>query len=164
MINWQKTLEWRKAIMTKLKKDLQQVTRELKALTKKTERLTKAVDKLEKSKATTKAKPKRKTTAKKTTAKKKAPARKTTARKTTAKRSTAKKTPTKKKAPAKKSTAKASPADQVIKIIKRSKKGVHVADLMKKTGFGEGSVRNIVYKAAKAGKIKRAGRGVYAGA
>ena len=145
--------------MTKLKNDLQQVTRELKALTKKTERLTKAVDKLEKSKAVTKAKQ----TKKKTTAKKTAPAKKTTARKPTAKKAGAKKTAAK-KTTAKKTASKASPADQVVNIIKRSKKGVHVADLMKKTGFGEGSVRNIVYKAAKAGKIKRAGRGVYTGA
>jgi len=133
--------------MAKLKQDLQQVTKQLKALTKKTESLVKAVDKLDKqkavkkSKATTKAKPKRK----------KAAAKKATTKKAT------KKTTTKKK------VATGSPANQVLKIIKRSKKGVHVSALMQKTGFGEGSVRNIVYKATKAGEIKRTGRGVYAG-
>ncbi len=132
--------------MAKLKQDLQQVTKQLKALAKKTESLVKAVDKLDKqkaakkSKATTKAKPKRK----------KAATRKAATRKAT------KKTTTKKK------VATGSPANQVLKIIKRSKKGVHVSALMQKTGFGEGSVRNIVYKATKAGEIKRTGRGVYA--
>ncbi|MBW2194518.1 MAG: hypothetical protein JRD47_06815 [Deltaproteobacteria bacterium] len=138
--------------MAKLKQDLQQVTKQLKALTKKTESLVKAVDKLDKqkaakkSKATTKAKPKRK----------KAATRKAATRKATAKKAT-KKTTTKKK------VSTGSPANQVLKIIKRSKKGVHVSALMQKTGFGEGSVRNIVYKATKAGEIKRTGRGVYAG-
>ncbi len=129
--------------MAKLKQDLQQVTKQLKALAKKTESLLKVVDKLDKkkpakkSKATTKAKPKRKNVS-------------------------AKKA-TKKKATTKKKIATDSPASQVLKIIKRSKKGVHVSALMEKTGFGEGSVRNIVYKATKAGQIKRTGRGVYAG-
>ncbi|OEU45999.1 MAG: hypothetical protein BBJ60_06080 [Desulfobacterales bacterium S7086C20] len=143
--------------MAKLKQDLQQVTKQLKALTKKTESLVKAVDKLDKqkaakkSKATTKAKPKRKKAATR-----KAATRKATAKKATAKKAT-KKTTTKKK------VSTGSPANQVLKIIKRSKKGVHVSALMQKTGFGEGSVRNIVYKATKAGEIKRTGRGVYAG-
>jgi hypothetical protein len=142
--------------MAKLKQDLQQVTKQLKALAKKTESLVKAVDKLDKqkaakkSKATTKAKPKRK----------KATARKATARKATAKKATKKTT---KKTTTKKKVSTGSPANQVLKIIKRSKKGVHVSALMQKTGFGEGSVRNIVYKATKAGEIKRTGRGVYAG-
>ena len=120
--------------MAKLKKDLQTVTRELKALTRKTERLMKAVDKLEKSQAAKKPKAK--------------PARKTAAKKTTAKKRAAKPTAT----------------DQVLKIIKRSKKGADVPALMKKTGFDEKKVRNIVTRAFSQKKIKRAGRGVYVGA
>ena len=71
---------------------------------------------------------------------------------------------TAKKAPAKKKAAKLTATDQVVNIIKRSKKGVDVPTLIKKTGFGERTVRNILFKAGKQGKIKRAGRGVYVGA
>ena len=42
--------------------------------------------------------------------------------------------------------------DQVLNIIKRSKKGVDVPALTKKAGLGERTVRNILF---------RAGRGVY---
>jgi hypothetical protein len=35
---------------------------------------------------------------------------------------------------------------------------------MKKTGLGERTVRNILFRAGKQGKIKRAGRGIYVGA
>ncbi len=69
-----------------------------------------------------------------------------------------------KKAPAKKKASKLTATDQVVNIIKRSKKGADVAGLIKKTGFGERTVRNILFKAGKQGKIKRAGRGVYVGA
>jgi septal ring factor EnvC (AmiA/AmiB activator) len=122
--------------MAKLKKDLQAVSMELKALTRKTERLMRAVDKLEKAQAAAK-KPKAKTRAK----------AKTTRR-----------------APAKKKAAKLTATDQILKIIKRSKKGVDVPTLMKKTGFDDKKVRNIVSKAFSLKKIKRAGRGVYVGA
>jgi len=132
--------------MAKLKQDLQAVTRELKALIKKTERLMKAVDKLEKAKAAKQ--PKAKTRAKRK------PARKVVARKATAR----------KKAPAKKKAVKETATDQVLKIIKRSKKGVDVPALMKKTGFGEKKVRNIVARAFSQKKIKRTGRGAYGGA
>jgi hypothetical protein len=52
----------------------------------------------------------------------------------------------------------------VLKILKRSKKGVDVPGLMKKTGFNEIKVRNIVYRAFKSRKIKRVGRGLYVSA
>jgi hypothetical protein len=130
--------------MGKVKKDLQAVMRELKALTKKTERLMKAADKLEKAQAARKPKPK---------AKAKSP-----------RKAAAKKTVTKKKAPAKKKAAKPTATDQVLGIIKRSKKGVDVPALMKKTGFAEKKVRNIVTRAFSNKKIKRAGRGLYVGA
>jgi hypothetical protein len=132
--------------MAKLKKDLQAVTRELKALTKKTERLMKAADKLEKAQAAKKPKAKPRAKAK--------PTRKGIVKKTTAR----------KKAPAKKKAAKATATDQVLKIIKRSKKGVDVPALMKKTRFDEKKVRNIISRAFSQKKIKRAGRGIYVGA
>jgi len=128
--------------MKSLKKDLGAVIKQLKALTKKAERITKAVVKLEKAKAAvkkkTKAKPKKKAAAKK------APRKKAAA----------------KKAPRKKAAA-LTATDQVLKIIKRSKKGVDAPSLIKKTGFEERSVRNILYRAFKQKKIKRTGRGSY---
>ena len=48
------------------------------------------------------------------------------------------------KAPAKKKTAKVTATDEVLKIINRSKKGVDTATLMKKTGFDQKKVRNIL--------------------
>ena len=54
-------------------------------------------------------------------------------------------------------------ADQVLDIIKRSKKGVNTATLMKKTGFDQKKVRNILQRTYKQGKIKRADRGIYIG-
>ena len=65
--------------------------------------------------------------------------------------------------PAKKKAVKVTAADQVLKIINRSRKGVDTTTLMKKTGFDEKKVRNIVFKTLKQGKIQRAGRGIYIG-
>jgi hypothetical protein len=132
--------------MKNLKKDLQAVTKELKALTRKTEAMAKKVAKFEKAQAAAKAKPK----AKAKTAKKKPVAKK---------KATAKKKPV-----AKKKVAKLTATDQVVNIIKRSKKGSDVPTLLKKTGFGERTVRNILFRAGKQGKIKRAGRGIYVAA
>jgi hypothetical protein len=126
--------------MKNLKKDLQAVTKELKALTRKAEAMAKNVDKLEKAQATKKRKPKAKVT-------KKASARKKVA--------------AKKKAPAKKRAAKPTATDQVVNVIKRSKKGVDAPTLMKKTGLADKTVRNILFRASKQRKIKRSGRGVY---
>ena len=75
----------------------------------------------------------------------------------------AKKAPVK-KAAAKKKAAAPTATDQILKIIKRSKKGVDVPTLMKKTGYNDKKVRNIVSRAFRQGKIKRKGRGIYEGA
>jgi len=77
------------------------------------------------------------------------------------------KAPAKKAAPRKAVPKKAAPitaADQVIKLIKRSKKGIDVPTLTKKTGYDQKKVRNIVSTAFKQGKIKRVRRGVYTAA
>ena len=66
-----------------------------------------------------------------------------------------------KKATAKKRAAKLTTTDQVLNIIKRSIKGIDVPTLAKKIGVGDKKIRNIVYKACKSGRIKRAGRGIY---
>lgn len=123
----------------KLKPPTQHAAKALKALAKQTEKLIKAVDKFEKGKATRKQKAKAK-----------------------AKARPAKKVPAK-KAGAKKATGPTA-TDQVLRIIKRSKKGVDVPTLMKKTGLADKQIRNIVFKASKQGKIKKAGRGVYVAA
>jgi predicted Rossmann fold nucleotide-binding protein DprA/Smf involved in DNA uptake len=126
----------------KLKSPTQRAADALKALSKQTDKLIKAVDKFEKKKAATKRKAKAKAK----------PVKKVRARKARAKKPPAKKAKT------------VTATDQVLKIIKRSKKGVDVPTLVKKTGLAQTTVRNIVSRAVKQGKIKRVGRGIYVGA
>ena len=125
--------------MAILKKDLQSLQKEIKALEKKMEKLIAAAEKNEKP-----------TTGKKTTAK-------------SVKAKTTKRAPAQ-KAPAKNKTAQPTATDQVLNIIKRSKNGVNTATLMKKTGFDQRKIWSIINRASKAGKIKRAGKGIYIGA
>jgi len=127
-----------------VKRALQTVSKELKALSKKTEKLMKVIDKLEKTQAAKQGK---------TTVKAK---RTTKARR---KKPVAKKAVVR-KGPAKKGAA-VTATDQVLKIIQRSKKGVDVPTLVKKTGLEDKQIRNIVFRAFNQGKIKRVGRGTY---
>ena len=122
-----------------VKQDLKALQKEFKALEMKMEKLIAAVEKGEKPKV-----------AKKTTAK-------------PVKAKTTKRSPAK-KAPAKKKTAQPTATDQVLNIIKRSKKGVNAATLMTKTGFDLKKVRNILQRTYKQGKIKRVEKGIYVGA
>jgi len=153
------TRQEEKKMAVDLKKQLQQVSKEIKALSKKVDKLVTAAGKVSKPK---------KAAAKKA-APKKAAAKKTTAKKTTAKKTAAKKAPAKKavakkkvakKAPAKKA-AKVTAADAVLKVINRAKKGVNTANLMKKTGFDNKKVANIIFKLKKQGKIKNPEKGLY---
>jgi len=118
-----------------LKKDLQTVNKEINALVKKTESLLKAVGKLDKPKAAKKPKAK--------PAKTKAPM----------------------KAPVKKAAVKkvvpVTTADAVLAIINRSKKGVNSETLVKKTGYNQKKISNLVYKLRKQGKIKSPEKGIY---
>ena len=123
--------------MAILKKDLSAVRKDFKALERKMEKLLKAVEKDAKIKKV--AKPK----ATKVRAVKKAKAKKTVA---------ATKSP------------QMTATDQILKIVKRSRKGVDVPTLKSKTGFDDKKVRNIVFRASKEGKIKKSGRGIYVGA
>jgi hypothetical protein len=143
----------RKVYMKTLQKDLRDVNKALKALSKKTEKIMKAVDKLGKTKAApkkkaVKAQPKPKARIKKArvkpAAKMKAPARKVA----------------KKKPPAKKAKTMTA-TDRILSIIRRAKKGIDAPRIMKKTGFEDKKVRNILMRASKQGKIKRASRGIY---
>jgi len=126
----------RKEIEMKVNQDLKTLQKEFKELGKKLEKLIAAAKKSEKPKST------KKTAAKPIKAK-------------TTKRSPAQ------KAPAKKKTAQPTATDQVLRIIRRSKKGVNAATLMTKTGFDLKKVRNILQRTYKQGKIKRADKGIY---
>ena len=117
-----------------IKKDLQNLNKEIKALSTLMEKLIKEFDKSQKVGTA-----------------KKAPA-KTTKRIAT------------KKVPAKKRPAKLTATDRVLKIINQSKKGVDAATLMKKTGFDDKKIRNILQRIFNEGRIKRAARGIYVGA
>jgi hypothetical protein len=119
-----------------MKKELTAMKKDLTANSKKLDNLIKAVEKSE-TKVTKASKAK----AVKATPAKKAP-----------------------KTPAKKKVVQITATDQVLKIINRSKKGVNAATLMTKTGFDLKKVRNILQRAFKQGKIKRADKGIYVGA
>jgi predicted Rossmann fold nucleotide-binding protein DprA/Smf involved in DNA uptake len=86
---------------------------------------------------------------------------KTVAAKTAAKkaRSTAPKKD-KKKAPAKKS-GKPTAIDTVYGFIARARNGIDVESLVKKTGFDNKKVHNVIYKLKKQNKIKSVDRGRY---
>jgi hypothetical protein len=119
-----------------IKTELTAMKKDLTAISKKVENLLKAVEKSEKAKVPKASKAK------------------------AVKAKPAKKAP---KAPAKKKAVKVTATDQVLKIINRLKRGVDTATLMKKTGFDERKVRNIIFKTFKQGKIKKADRGIYVG-
>ena len=124
--------------MAILKRDLQAVSRDIKALEKKLAKLIKAYEKPQRPKAAKKVK------RKKVKAKPK-------------RRAVAKKTVRRKKAP------QITATEQILRIIKRSRKGVDVPTLKTKTGFQDKKVRNIIFRASKEGKIKKVGRGIYVG-
>ena len=76
----------------------------------------------------------------------------------------AKPKPVKKTLAKKASVRKAGPAagaDTALAIINRSKKGVNTETLMKKTGFNQKKIANLIYKFKKQGSIKTVGKGVY---
>jgi hypothetical protein len=84
-------------------------------------------------------------------------------KKATIKAKAIKRVPTK-KTPAKRKATKLTATEMVLRIIRAENKGVNAATLMRRTGFDDKKVRNIVFKAYKDGKIRRAGRGFYVGA
>ena len=158
-------VDLKKQLQQVSKEILKQVSKEIKALSKKVDKLAAAAAKASKPKkaAAKKAAPKKaapKKTAAKKPAAKKAPAKKTAAKKATAKKAAPKKKAPAKKAPAKKA-AKVTAADAVLKVINRAKKGVNTAAIMKKTGFDNKKVANIIFKLKKQGKIKNPEKGLY---
>ena len=130
--------------MKNLKKNLQTVNTELKALAKNVDGIVATLDKLEKPKVAKKPKAK---------AVKRKPVKKTVAKKVAVKKRTVKR-------PAAKKTTK-TVIDTVLAMIRRSKKGVNTAALMKKTGFSVRQIHSNVYKLKKQGKVKSVKKGVY---
>jgi len=53
------------------------------------------------------------------------------------------------------------PFDTVLGIVRRSRKGVTVAQIKEKTGFDDKQIRNFIDKARRQGRIKSRNRGVY---
>jgi len=51
--------------------------------------------------------------------------------------------------------------ETVLRTIRRYRKGVGIAMLKAKTGFGDKKIRNILHRAVKQKQIRRVGRGVY---
>ncbi len=134
---------------------MKKITTQLKTLSKSLDMLSKKVEKIiqdvDKVKAPKKAAPAKKTVVKKAVAKKAA------TKKTATKKTAAKKTVSKKAAPAQQVTM----LDNVFDIIKRTKKGVTVAQLKEKTQLNSRQLSNALYKLTKKGKIQTKSRGLY---
>jgi lambda repressor-like predicted transcriptional regulator len=143
--------------MKKIKAQLKTLSKSLATISKQVEKITDQVDKLQV--------PKKAAPAKKAVAKKKAaPVKKTVAKKkaapvkkTVAKKKVAKKAVTKKAAPAKQATM----LDAVFGAIKRTQKGVTVAQLREKTKLDSRQLSNALYKLTKKGAIQTKSRGLY---
>ena len=60
-----------------------------------------------------------------------------------------------------KKPAKLSASGTVLAIVKRSRRGVDKATLIRKTGFKDSSIHAILYRLTKQGKIKRDLKGLY---
>lgn len=119
--------------MKKLKDQLKTISSSLTSLSKQVEKITKQVEKLHSKKAAV--------APKKTAAKKKVAAKKVAA----------------KKAPAKPSTV----IDSILNAIKKTKKGITIAQLKEKTEFNSKQLSNALYKLTKKGKIEATSRGLY---
>ena len=119
--------------MKKIKAQLKTLSKSLATLSKQVEKITDQVDKL------------------------KAPQKAVPAKKTVAKKKVVKKAAAKKAAPAKQETM----LDSVFDIIKRTKKGVTVAQLREKTKLDSRQLSNALYKLTKKGIIQTKSRGLY---
>ena len=142
-------------MVKRLQNQLKTITKNLVDLSKKVEKLSGELEKLESKKSGS---------AQKSTAKKSAPKKKTAAKKTPAKKKA--KQPAKKsaaKTPAKKTASSGKPTvlDSVLDVVKRSRKGVDIATLKKKTGLESRQLSNALYKLSKRGAIEAQSRGMY---
>ena len=119
--------------MKKLKDQLKTISSSLSSLSKQVEKIIEQVEKLQPKKAAVAPK---KTVAKKKVAAKKAPA---------------------KKAPVKSPTV----IDSILNAIKKTKKGITIAQLKEKTEFNSKQLSNALYKLTKKEKIQATSRGLY---
>jgi predicted Rossmann fold nucleotide-binding protein DprA/Smf involved in DNA uptake len=120
--------------MKKMKDQLKSISKSLVSLSKHVDRLTKQVDKLQPA---TRAAPKKKA----------APKRK----------AAAPKKPVKRAAAARPTTV----LDSVFNVIKRSRKGVNIADLKTETKLDSRQLSNALYKLTKKGMVTAKSRGLY---
>jgi predicted ArsR family transcriptional regulator len=128
--------------MKQLKKELQAISKALGQLTKKTEQMTRRLERLEKRSKAKKPKSARRGPGR--------PPKKTVGRKSSRKTVTVRR----------KSSGKTA-IDALLKLINRSKKGVRIEELRKKTGIGENNLRVSLYRLKKRGEITNAGKGIY---
>lgn len=126
--------------MKKIKDQLKKIAKSLTSLSTQVEKISKQVDTL--------------SSPKKPVEKKRA------TKKVSTKKKAVKRVAVKKKV-AKKATSKATVLDSVIAVIKRSKKGVNIDTLRKKTGLGPRQLSNALYKLSKRGVIEAKSRGLY---
>ena len=126
--------------MKKIKDQLKTIAKSLTGLSRQVEKISKQVDKISPSK--------------KTVVKKRAKKR------VTLKKKSVKGVAAKRKA-AKKSKAKPTVLDLVLSVVKRSKKGVNIETLRKKTSLGPRQLSNALYKLSKRGVIEAKSRGIY---
>ena len=130
-------------LMKKVKDQLKTIAKSLLSLSMKVEKIAEKVDALR--------------SVKPAPAAKKAVAKKTPEKKAVAKKAVTKKTPAKKAAPTKQLTVQ----DAVFDTIKRTKKGVTVAQLKEKLDLNAKQLSNTLYKLSKKGKIEAKSRGLY---
>jgi len=128
-----------------IKNKLKKIRKELASLAKQVEGLSKQANKMQ---------PAKKATAAKKPAAKKAAKKKATA----AKKIPAAKKAAKKKAP---STKKKTALNTVLDVINRSKKGVTVDQLKKRTNLDARQLSNALYKLSKKGQVYAKSRGLY---
>ena len=124
--------------MKKIKAQLKTLSKSLATISKQVEKITDQVDKFQ-------------------APKKAAPAKKTVAKKKIEKKKVVKKAAAKKPAPAKQVTM----LDAVFDVIKRTQKGVTVAQLREKTKLDSRQLSNALYKLTKKGAIQTKSRGLY---
>ena len=125
--------------MKALKRDVQSVIKNLKALTEKAEKMAKRLDAVENVKA-----PKKRVTKSGSAATRKKAVKAKKAVKTAKAAKTAK-----------------TATDTILAIIKRQKKGIDTASLKKKTDFDTKTIRNVIFRLKKQGKIQSTTRGIY---
>lgn len=126
--------------MKKLKDQLKTIAKSLTSLSGQVEKISKQVDKL--------------------SSPKKSAAKSGVTKKASVKKKSEKGVAVKKTA-ANKPAAKTTVLDLVFTVIKRSKKGVNIDTLRKKTGLGPRQLSNSLYKLSKRGVIEAKSRGLY---